>query len=729
MSVPYLTRLVVNFWRDSATCLLSVGVVLFAGLCIIGSLTLGLFVVVLYICGAIVGAVLLSNRETIAKYLDKTKDFLGFQDYTTGDTEECHLCGQRQCERHKSHQWRPREPWRGWSVDEQLDKAVDRFYTRILTSFVESWFFLVSRNENFVHLLKENLREATCRLVLKVRQIDAPLLITEKLLPCVFAHHETVAKMLADGVSVDKLSASFVHQEFTVHPAALNRRAELEYLRGVARCLMPRLLNTDQLDSKVMCTLLRELTTCWVLLPLLDVISDPNLINLLIVVATNPRQTAMNFRESRKVTFLEAFTKRRDTLSPPREPTKANSTQTWASCDDLLADQTKLYSFMQFLKREGAVDMLRFHLDVDNLNRELLDPRVTTDPAKVSALQQQSEKLLDTYQTQMQKEFGAGDVQTLTEAHEEVRANLQGRWRKAFRRTPEYFRLVYGDRDVHALETNRGQDQSGATVSRLSKLKGVIRGAVDGAPLEATEMPTVWDAFSESQTSAPNPTIYSSVTQKLRKERGQNLDSFMVSFMQSIEQSTDVGEEVIEMLEEGERRKPNPPGRNLVFGDLFRVHKDAHLLHNSSLALPYTVKGPSQCLVYILTRILAAPTVIVKLTLALIRLSRTTVDSIICRGLAKLLRIGLHEPRLAFLLALLEEQIFEEKPPKREESEAAELKKRQELARRRITMVSRRLGNVVDTLQSPALNKHLIYCLFDTILAEMFPEMDNSARE
>lgn len=39
-----------------------------------------------------------------------------------------------------------------------------------------------------------------------------------------------------------------------------------------------------------------------------------------------------------------------------------------------------------------------------------------------------------------------------------------------------------------------------------SKLKGAIRGAIDGAPLEATEVPTVWDAFTdEPQVLALSP--------------------------------------------------------------------------------------------------------------------------------------------------------------------------------------------------------------------------------
>ena len=48
-------------------------------------------------------------------------------------------------------------------------------------------------------------------------------------------------------------------------------------------------------------------------------------------------------------------------------------------------------------------------------------------------------------------------------------------------------------------------------------------------------MPTVWDALVEPQSATGN-TIYSSVAQKLRKERGQNLDNFMNVFLQSIEQ-------------------------------------------------------------------------------------------------------------------------------------------------------------------------------------------------
>lgn len=55
-----------------------------------------------------------------------------------------------------------------------------------------------------------------------------------------------------------------------------------------------------------------------------------------------------------------------------------------------------------------------------------------------------------------------------------------------------------------------------------------------------------------------------------------------------------------------------------------------------------------------------------------------------------------------------------------------ELLKRQQLARSRMESTRKGLGNLADCLQSPPLNKHIIYCLFDIILAEMYPEFDDT---
>lgn len=88
------------------------------------------------------------------------------------------------------------------------------------------------------------------------------------------------------------------------------------------------------------------------------------------------------------------------------------------------------------------------------MNKELEDPHITTDPTKLSSLHQQSEKLLQKYQSMVKAVDGQFDgeettpVGTLTEAHERVRLKLEEKWYKQFSKTSEYFSLVYGGREI-----------------------------------------------------------------------------------------------------------------------------------------------------------------------------------------------------------------------------------------------------------------------------------------
>lgn len=51
-----------------------------------------------------------------------------------------------------------------------------------------------------------------------------------------------------------------------------------------------------------------------------------------------------------------------------------------------------------------------------------------------------------------------------------------------------------------------------------------------------------------------------------------------------------------------------------------------------------------------------------------------------------------------------------------------ELLRRQQIARQSLKNACDGLESVSDVLQSPVLNKHLMYCLLDSLLIEMYPE-------
>lgn len=55
-----------------------------------------------------------------------------------------------------------------------------------------------------------------------------------------------------------------------------------------------------------------------------------------------------------------------------------------------------------------------------------------------------------------------------------------------------------------------------------------------------------------------------------------------------------------------------------------------------------------------------------------------------------------------------------------------ELQERQQEARRRLEGLRKGTGHVLDVLQSPVLNKHIMYCLFDTIVGEVYPDLDEN---
>lgn len=273
-------------------------------------------------------------------------------------------------------------------------------------------------------------------------------MITNQLLPCVLTHHEIIQSIVKDKIPTDRLPHQYQLKENAIHPAVRNRQTELDYLRAVAKCLMPQVSNNQNLNSKVFFSLIRELLACWVLLPLMDVLSDPNWFNSLIIALTaSTTKQHSNKCSHESVKLLKKFAERNGSISKPNENEEEPVKSTDETDTSFLHDQEQLYMFMQFLKREGGVDILRFYLDVDILNNEAMEKSTITDPVKLSSLQKQSEALLLVYKNKINSD-SKRNVNNLSEAQEDVKKILHKKWKEAFHLAPEYFRMVYGSRDI-----------------------------------------------------------------------------------------------------------------------------------------------------------------------------------------------------------------------------------------------------------------------------------------
>lgn len=365
--------------------------------------------------GCFVCLTLLEHKPKLNEFLDRAREKFGSEDYDCSqekENEECNVCGVK-CNRHRLSTGLNKEPWKEIGlIDKNLDAAAESFYNQIINNFINSWFAPLCNDEDFVHCLKQNLREATCQMVLKLKKLNAPKLITEKMLPLAFDHVEVLTKMIhIDNVPVSKLATYFAQSDFRVHPAVVNRQTEINYLRAVAKYMIPKLFSNETFNSTIFFNLIQELIACWVLLPLMDVLSDPNLINLLVIVATDPSKDLNAERRRMKiplysgnVMLLESFIRRNEATWTPQDNIE----------NDILKDQSKLYSFMQYLKKEGAVELLKFYLDVEHLNTELQESNL--EPQKLDALYLKSEKLLNSYQILIDNKFD-----NLSEAFEDAR--------------------------------------------------------------------------------------------------------------------------------------------------------------------------------------------------------------------------------------------------------------------------------------------------------------------
>lgn len=189
-------------------------------------------------------------------------------------------------------------------------------------------------------------------------KIDLGKLITTRLIPCTLKHiHDCLKiqeKVIAEKRKIEKISAAYLGKR--LHAAATNRENELNYLRNLTICLLPDILPKMQYNCRNYNILIREILSGWVLLPLMDVIADPNIMNLLVNITFNYKKKPGGkiYSNGKKVVYLHNFINYVD----------VKSAALGHDLTRILKSPNMLYSFMQFLKEEGPVNILQFCLDV-----------------------------------------------------------------------------------------------------------------------------------------------------------------------------------------------------------------------------------------------------------------------------------------------------------------------------------------------------------------------------
>ncbi|XP_018573959.1 sorting nexin-14 isoform X2 [Anoplophora glabripennis] len=248
-------------------------------------------------------------------------------------------------------------------------------------------------------------------------------------------------------------------------------------------------------------------------------------------------------------------------------------------------------------------------------------------------------------------------------------------------------------------------------------------------------------------TSTPNiqdfGNIYQSVAHKLRKEKGQHLDSFMSAFLSSTGKPR---QEKLDWAEVGEEFDTAAGAcnvnisfpktyRNHIFNDNFGV-KYSSL--KDTMSGSFNPDGFMESIFYLLKHIFTIPNGLLKIYVSLCCVAQQLVDFSCRLFIEHKLKSNLTHSNLAFLIRLLEDVIFNlHVSPTKDELEKRRIQAFKELEQVVPTFASKILGpglqngskTLLEIMQNPQYNKQLIYNLLDIILTEMYPGLGKNPEE
>ncbi|XP_052750005.1 sorting nexin-14-like [Galleria mellonella] len=258
------------------------------------------------------------------------------------------------------------------------------------------------------------------------------------------------------------------------------------------------------------------------------------------------------------------------------------------------------------------------------------------------------------------------------------------------------------------------------------------------------EFSMVVQASTLNANSTDLANLYQSVTHKLRKEKGQHLESFLRNLLfssdleryQALKQGTAQNvEEAVEVNEESTvpTAVPSPGPRRPrdflggVFGDNFGLRGGRVGVGTMGTTLQRAPEGFTDCLMFFLIKVVHGGDVLTRVVGAVLGRTRVLADAVVAVFLQRTLARLLPQPRLAHFIRLGHELLFGSRVRERASSAARERVRSRAAARVGVAAARLRargaLLGVFELLQQPHLNKQLVYNLLDLCIIELFPEL------
>ncbi|KIN02076.1 hypothetical protein OIDMADRAFT_196988 [Oidiodendron maius Zn] len=173
-----------------------------------------------------------------------------------------------------------------------VSSALDDLLDLIERDFVNSWYSNISKNPAFTNEVDKTIRMALTSLRDRILVLDMAEIITARFVPIMTAHfrdfHEAeiavrgkyLNRSVTESEELD-LAIAARYKDGKLHPAASlaysdTKLVQQEYLRNLTKELMPKLLPETVLRSRAVNVIIREIASCAVLSPVLQILCNPD---------------------------------------------------------------------------------------------------------------------------------------------------------------------------------------------------------------------------------------------------------------------------------------------------------------------------------------------------------------------------------------------------------------------------------------------------------------------
>ncbi|KAK5626187.1 hypothetical protein RRF57_001902 [Xylaria bambusicola] len=178
-----------------------------------------------------------------------------------------------------------------------LSRALDDLLELIIRDFVTSWYSNISKNPVFANSVDKAIRRVLVAIQARLFDVDLVEVITSRVVPILTAHFRDAydaeravrgRKLNLDITESEELDLAIAskYNDGKIHSAVSlaysdTKLVQQDYLRQMVAKILPKVLPKRLLESRAVSSIVREIVSCAVLFPVVQLLSEPDTWNQL----------------------------------------------------------------------------------------------------------------------------------------------------------------------------------------------------------------------------------------------------------------------------------------------------------------------------------------------------------------------------------------------------------------------------------------------------------------